>query len=501
MPASKYIEPDGQFKPVDGSRFKGCVAAQMAKGLNEKDAQELCAYIGRKAGKIKGSALETDETVSPLDADRTSDGHGYRQNKDGTFTIYDVPVMATLAELEKQNKKPIGRPWLMAAVHKAEERFAQDGYLAPLHVDHHGEGRTEPAGFVFPRSVKEFSYEGKKTWAIFADLQVTPDILERIKANTLPYRSVEIHNWDEPEISSLAMLQDSVPYFRFGVLKLGERLGQEQGDTQTFSQPGPAMAARAYALGSAVLFSFQGDKMTNTEPGALSDAPEITEQTAEAVTSDSASLAEDVDVSRAIREIHDRMDETHDIVKRIAAKMGLDEDDEEAEEVKDTETSEVVEAPVEQSAGGSSLASLQGKIAALENRERIRKDESERSAVVESAMVALSAWGPDAAIRDNIIALVATSKEPGRTAETFVRSYKSSVPQRPSATLEDFDARMGAAADPSEVLKFAHKGPDALTMARQASAQFDELSLAGEMSSTREEFITTQISHANGESF
>lgn len=47
---SEYINKDGTFK----GGFDGCMKHQMEKkGLSEKSARKLCAYIGRKAGKIK----------------------------------------------------------------------------------------------------------------------------------------------------------------------------------------------------------------------------------------------------------------------------------------------------------------------------------------------------------------------------------------------------------------------------------------------------------------
>lgn len=46
---SEYINKDGTFK----GGFDGCVRYQKEKkGLAEENARKLCAYIGRKAGKI-----------------------------------------------------------------------------------------------------------------------------------------------------------------------------------------------------------------------------------------------------------------------------------------------------------------------------------------------------------------------------------------------------------------------------------------------------------------
>lgn len=48
---SKYINPDGTFK----GGFDGCVKHHTEiKGLKKENAEKLCAYIGRKAGKIPG---------------------------------------------------------------------------------------------------------------------------------------------------------------------------------------------------------------------------------------------------------------------------------------------------------------------------------------------------------------------------------------------------------------------------------------------------------------
>lgn len=46
---SAYINKDGTFK----GGFKGCERYQMnVKGLAKENASKLCAFIGRKAGKI-----------------------------------------------------------------------------------------------------------------------------------------------------------------------------------------------------------------------------------------------------------------------------------------------------------------------------------------------------------------------------------------------------------------------------------------------------------------
>ncbi len=63
----KYVEKSGRFKEVKGSRFKGCVESMMAKGKSKEDAQKICAFIGRKAGRIRsGEEFYTDARFKSL---------------------------------------------------------------------------------------------------------------------------------------------------------------------------------------------------------------------------------------------------------------------------------------------------------------------------------------------------------------------------------------------------------------------------------------------------
>ena len=43
-----HLNPDNTFK----GGFKGCVSHQEGKGLSGGSARKLCAFIGRRAGKI-----------------------------------------------------------------------------------------------------------------------------------------------------------------------------------------------------------------------------------------------------------------------------------------------------------------------------------------------------------------------------------------------------------------------------------------------------------------
>ena len=185
-------------------------------------------------------------------------------------------------------------------------------------------------------------------------------------------------------------------------------------------------------------------------------------------------------------------------VDRYEYEEGKKEGEEEemgCEDIEETQESERIHAPVEQSA---TMAALSGKIAALEARERKRATHEKNSTLVENAMVDLAEWHPDESTRANMETLISTSTKPRETIKAFVSSYKTSVPKYPASTMEEFEASFGAA-DPPEVLKYANEGTDALSMAREASTQYDELESKGLVAASRESFVSTQLNATKGE--
>jgi hypothetical protein len=149
----------------------------------------------------------------------------------GKWTVHDVPIFAEhVREDFCGDPLIIGADWLRAALAMATIRRNRDGYLAPLHIRHHDLGfggatsPVESAGFILPTRVGTMAVEGRDRAVLFADLLNVPDaIYQRIRAGELPYRSVEILNTAEPpEISSLALMDHDVPYFRLPLLTIGD---------------------------------------------------------------------------------------------------------------------------------------------------------------------------------------------------------------------------------------------------------------------------------------
>ena len=221
-------------------------------------------------------------------------------NGDGTFDILDVCVFAEIPAGVKRNADAVGREWQEAAVLKNKAREAE-GHLPPVHIYHTDETTVKPvyAGKMRLKTVRQIVYEGKKLWATFASILGVPaDVFAKIRRGFLPYRSVEIHNWDKPEIDSLALMDTDVPFFRMPMLSVGSIL---QRDAEVFMAGSRPVEARRLGkkAGGLILFKFtegramedeDEDKKKKDPASGLDAAPKAgeTEKAAEADSDEKA---------------------------------------------------------------------------------------------------------------------------------------------------------------------------------------------------------------------
>jgi hypothetical protein len=152
-------------------------------------------------------------------------------NADGTWDIYDVPIFAELAEGAKPSvKTPIGREWMDRAVKFHQSKYQRQGILNPFHLEHHGRSATRRGGNFLPKRVAEFdclvgseedgTARFEKRWTLFADLLgIHPEIFAEIKEGRWPFVSVEVLDWNTPELTSLSLLDDDMPFFQFPPLR------------------------------------------------------------------------------------------------------------------------------------------------------------------------------------------------------------------------------------------------------------------------------------------
>ncbi|MBG95042.1 MAG: hypothetical protein CL793_07300 [Chloroflexi bacterium] len=490
-----------KFTPQEQKCISAKIPILRDEGMSEDQAVAvaIAKCAPDKAKKKMACCPQCEEGNSCKCGSKMANGYSYQRLNSGLFRVFDVPIMAEVPEGMKENRKRIGPKWMKAAVKKAKLRWKQDGYKAPLHIEHHGgNSETSPAGFMMPHTVKQMRYEGNPVWAVFADLEVHPHILKKIQNRELPFRSVEVFSWEKPEINSMALLKSEVPFFSFDLLELGK----EVSPVEKFSTVEPFQACRAFTNGNSILFSFKDNvsmrkKMESRAERADVDRYEYEEgkdeEKRDVEEELSAKLEEIVEKDKEEHEERVELDEDGrlgavlDLLAKIAEKLGVDKE-EEMEDVEEVEEAEIAVAPVEQKA----LAALSGKVAALEARERSRKSKEKQEKMVDVAMNELAAWNPDEETRNNLSALVSSSNRPHNTIKAFVASYKKSVPRFPHNTFSDFEASFDQADDPS-VMRFAADGADALDMARNFSQQYDELEARGMITTNREDFIQIQM--------
>ena len=369
------------------------------------------------------------------------------QANDGTWTIYAVPIFAV--HVDSRGGKPIAfnRKWLERALRKGKTRH-EEGYSPPLHISHHGDGEVEAAGRVRFTEIKDHPHGGKPIATLFADLVgVRPEVYQRIRRGELPYRSVEILDIDQPEIDSLALLDDEVPYFRFPLLKIGVEKRQ---------RPTPMLAYSAAGSRASALFAFEEQKMPHK--------PEDEEHKEEA-PGEEAPAADAPEWALAMGKV----------LAAIAKSLGVELEEASAEEADDeaeAEAAALQAAPLEvgiadamraeahQDAMAATVDALKNELAALKGTQR-----------VERRAAALKELGFSA---DHISKFRAIAESKGETAAKYwADAMEETHATPPPAGFNGEMAPPHIGIDPEAVRRYGKMGPEALDKARAIARSYE----------------------------
>lgn len=154
-----------------------------------------------------------------------------KRNSEGHLVIKGVPIFCEC----KRGEQSYNRKWLEKAM-VAAKQSAREGYMAPLHIRHHGDEGVRPAGFFQITGVRDITFKGKKRAALFADLTITDPAADwEVVSARLPWRSVEIFNVDKPNIDSLALLDHDPPYLELPMLMV--RVEEDEADQDQNGYP------------------------------------------------------------------------------------------------------------------------------------------------------------------------------------------------------------------------------------------------------------------------
>lgn len=431
-----------------------------------------------------------------------------QNNGDGTWNILDVPIMGEMFEGEKGVPFDLGTTWHEAALRKAEER-EEGGHWGSVHVNHHERGlRTERAGYLRLRRVGTLAYEGREMSCLYADLiRVPRRIFDLIDRGELPYMSVEVASWEEPEIASLAIMPDETPFFRLPMLTTGKKV---QADEPIRFKNCPAAAYANAGAGGFILFKLGGPMKPAKKPAKSPITSLSAEELAKKEELENlTSLRELIDARLADKEV-----DTELLHKLLAKLDDRKEDEAEEKDEKETEGAEdeaAVEdknpgaafgrAPVEQGEDNvKEIAKLSADIDALKAKDAKREREDKIASIVAKAHEDLRGYFLSADTKAKIKKF-AEKDLTGETVADFVATYKTVASPDETDHAADASHRMASspaaqADEPEALAKLAAKGPEAHARGREIHREFLHAKESGHVpaSMTFERYLDINLS-------
>lgn len=391
------------------------------------------------------------------------------QNPDGSWNVRGVPVFAA----HRRFGRSFGRAWLDRAVRQAQEDHAA-GYIAPLHVAHHGTGEDVlAAGHFMATGIEERVYEGRSVPVVVADfLQVPDEVYQRIRSGRLPYVSVEIGDLSKPQITSLALLEHSAPFFKFPLVTIGD---EQPAAAKTLAASAPVLAYQGEHL---TLFQFGGSPVKKP---AKSTKP--ARRPAAIYEGDPAAMVGDVlaKVAEAIKtSVAQAIDSALSEFSVAEAEPEMPAEEEVAEESMEEDLAPAEAPPMAAQASTRPLrltqdrqiaayaaqsAAMAGRLAALEAKHKAAEARAEGEGVIAAAMAELRTYSVDGAEQQLRQQWAAGGKTAVDAFVTAIKTYGVQAP--PESWTGDLPAGAG---DAPEVAAYALAGPQKLREARRMSA-------------------------------
>lgn len=389
-----------------------------------------------------------------------------RANDDGTLDILDVPIFSTVPQGVKGAPKDIEEADLRTAVAVHRRKHEEDQFLARTNAGHNQAlHKPQVAGFFLPTAVRRERFGGESRPVVFADLLHVPmSVVERIKMHELPYRSVEVREWEPLEFGALALLDTEPPFFQLAMmLDVEEDSTVSVGaDVTRFNhvQQAPAVAAFVAGTGARFLFRFEDD-MPEDEKKKDDDNTEAEMQEgggAKAAVSDIEALLKELEPILALKD---------KILEMVGGGGGTEEE-------MPTEDEMPVELSKEKKAAMShDSAKAEARLAAVENKlgamEREKRTERMFATAVEK-LEASSIYITDT-YREKLFSAAGKGEE---TLKLFVDAAMETARRDPPDSL-DGSFGGGEPAYPNEVMKFAADSPAKFNAAKEAFSEWREL--------------------------
>jgi len=385
-----------------------------------------------------------------------------RQNEDGTWDIMDVPVFSIVPEGVKGAPRDITEDDLRTSIEVHRRKHADDQFLARTNAGHNSPfQKAEPAGFFLPKSVKSIRFDGSDRPVLFVDLISVPQcVVDRIDAHELPYRSVEVREWEPLQFGALALLDTHDPFFQLPMmtsLDRTETVSTSVDVTHFRDEQVPAVAAFVSQSGSRFLFRF-GDDMPEDEK--KNDETE-------------AKLEDGGDLKSAISAIEAKMKEFAPLLEllpklqeMLAGPEGEAEEQTEEPPVEFEDEEKDDEKPAFDAATAARISALEDKQAARDRADTVKENFSATVSKLE---------GDGYHLTDASRARIKQAAEQGeKTLALFEASYREVAPTDPPFSLEG-DFRSTETAWPAEVMAYQPQGPEMFEAAKREHGEHQKM--------------------------
>ena len=397
---------------------------------------------------------------------------------------------------------PVSRKWMEAAVKRAYQKRKLDGYVPPLHINHHGMGRpVEAAGMLRLTRVVKGMYQGKPRYMLLADLEINrPEVYEEMKNGQLRYFSAEVLDFRKsPDVNSGALMRDTAPFFETApVIPYDAENPWRQLPSAT-SKVGQYKSGRPYgAFAQLIDLTRPGTRLSADrqnycgESGAMEGKPDMKEladaiggAVMSALMQYEAAKNEESGMDYAEgEEMIDEIDETDDIVADDALSVpGKDEAPRPVELIEEDEEEESLEGMAKMQAQlGRALANietlalenatLKGAHAKLQGKFVAREKSEKNEQAISAASKRLAPYGISRS------AIEGAARHGGAALQQFV----AGVVEVGQIDLTNFDGELPADLGTAESadLAFLHKLPvESHQIARSYAAEYRQFEAAG----------------------
>lgn len=496
--------------------------------------------------------MKSAQAVPSLDL-----GGMYRaqQHEDGTWTIFDVPIMGPLKAGDRSNLEDVGASWMRQCV-KNHKVLEQGDTFASVHIYHHDDiGMTKPipAGFIRPKRVERTemiveegaSLRRRAVPTIISDLIKVPNKVYQMMSNVrLPFRSPEVIDWSIPRISSLALLPTEEPFFNLPMLTINEDIEE----SIKLQNVGPAVAFSTCGNGGRILFRMErsrrkqpknNQRFQNKGDGKMpenreedKDLFEIEDVDLDGVDGGIMQAADEgngnnmaEDIASALQSVMAPMMEKMDMLLGAAGidtggdSMENDDDDDDdnmqgnvgGPEIKDLEDDDVDGSPFDQKMSGAAgkaiiqlvkhVGKLSGEMAAMRSERKEDRQKSKLRTRVDAAKNHLKGYGLTEEDLKDLHLMAAFGDE---ALKAHVKSYKRNKIKDPAPTFDQFEQDLdpqGGSEHEALRGRYAQMGPDMLEKFNQAQTDYYALRATragGQMSVSLEKFVEINMAHANG---